>query len=75
MYVQHRMEENMEEIVELVMENGAYVYLCGSAAMARDVSGVFGEGVRGRKGWGEGELREWSEMAKKRGRWLEDVWG
>lgn len=74
-YVQDRVEERDEEVVRLLLEQNAYFYICGSAAMARDVTTRLGECLRKRKGWSEGELREWSESMKKAHRWQEDVWG
>ncbi|CZR67340.1 related to NADPH-cytochrome P450 reductase (CprA) [Phialocephala subalpina] len=74
-YVQDRVEERDEEVVRLLLEQNAYFYICGSAAMARDVTTRLGQCLRRRKGWGEAELREWSESMKKAHRWQEDVWG
>jgi NADPH-ferrihemoprotein reductase len=74
-YVQDRVEERDEEVVRLLLEQNAYFYICGSAAMARDVTTRLGHCLRRRKGWGEAELREWSESMKKAHRWQEDVWG
>ncbi len=74
-YVQDRVEEREEEVIRMLMENNAYFYICGSAAMARDVAARLGTCLRARKGWGESELREWSEGMRKAHRWQEDVWG
>ncbi|TVY28271.1 NADPH--cytochrome P450 reductase [Lachnellula hyalina] len=74
-YVQDKLEENDEKMIELLMEHNAYLYICGSAAMARDVAARLGNCMRARKGWSEAELREWSEVMRKTHRWQEDVWG
>lgn len=74
-YVQDRVEERDEEIVRLLLEQNAYFYICGSAAMARDVAARLGVCLMKRRGWSEGELREWSETMRKTHRWQEDVWG
>lgn len=75
MYVQDRVEERDEDIIRLLMKENAYLYICGSAAMARDVAKRLGECIQRRLGWNEGELREWSEQMRKTQRWREDVWG
>jgi NADPH-ferrihemoprotein reductase len=74
-YVQDRVEERDEEVVRLLLEENAYFYICGSAAMARDVATRLGACLMKRQGWNEGELREWSETMRKTHRWQEDVWG
>jgi NADPH-ferrihemoprotein reductase len=74
-YVQDRVEEKDEEILELLLDQNAYFYICGSAAMARDVAARLGACLMRRRGWGEAELREWSETMRKTHRWQEDVWG
>ncbi|KUJ24516.1 riboflavin synthase domain-like protein [Mollisia scopiformis] len=73
-YVQDRVEERDEEVVSLLEQN-AYFYICGSAAMARDVTARLGKCLMKRKGWSDNELRGWSESIKKAHRWQEDVWG
>jgi NADPH-ferrihemoprotein reductase len=74
-YVQDKVEENDENLIELFMEHNAYLYICGSAGMARDVAARLGECMRARRGWSEAELREWSEGMRRTHRWQEDVWG
>lgn len=74
-YVQDRVEEKDEEVARLLLEENAYFYICGSAAMARDVAARLGVCLRKRHGWSETELREWSEGMRKAHRWQEDVWG
>lgn len=74
-YVQDKVEENDERMIELLMEHNAYLYICGSAAMARDVAARLGKCMRERRGWNEAELREWSEVMRRTHRWQEDVWG
>jgi NADPH-ferrihemoprotein reductase len=74
-YVQDKLQEREEEIVRLLVEENAYFYICGSAAMARGVKGRVEEGLGRRMGWGEGRVREWSEEMRRAKRWGEDVWG
>ncbi|KAH6718218.1 hypothetical protein BKA61DRAFT_545277 [Leptodontidium sp. MPI-SDFR-AT-0119] len=75
MYVQDRLEEREEEVVRLLVEEGAYFYICGSASMARDVAGRLGECLRRSLDWDEDKLRSWSEGMRRGKRWQEDVWG
>lgn len=74
-YVQDRVQEHAEEVCDLVTEKGAYIYFCGSAAMARDVSKVVGGELQTRRNWDEEMLREWMEKQKRTRRWQQDVWG
>lgn len=74
-YVQDRVEERIAEVARLINDENAYFYICGSAAMARDVGKVVGNGLKGNMNWGDGELRDWSEGMKRSRRWQEDVWG
>ncbi|KAH8671759.1 hypothetical protein BGZ60DRAFT_527211 [Tricladium varicosporioides] len=74
-YVQDTVEEQDERLVKLLLEHNAYIYICGSASMARDVGSRVGECVKKRLGWSENELRKWSELMRKTRRWQEDVWG
>jgi NADPH-ferrihemoprotein reductase len=74
-YVQDKIGEREEEIVRLLVEENAYFYICGSAAMARDVKSRV-EGLLGKRmGWSDEQLREWGEGMKRGRRWGEDVWG
>lgn len=74
-YVQHRLREQDEEVIRLLMQENAYFYICGSAGMARDVAKDLGDCMRSRLGWNDLQLREWSEGMRKTHRWQEDVWG
>ncbi len=75
MYVQDRVRAHEEEVMRLLVEENAYFYVCGSANMARDLASVVGDCLMRKMGWGEKELREWSEGMKRTRRWQEDVWG
>jgi NADPH-ferrihemoprotein reductase len=74
-YVQDKIAEREEEIVRLLVEENAYFYICGSAAMARDVKARVEGMLAKRMGWSEEALREWGEGMKRGRRWGEDVWG
>jgi NADPH-ferrihemoprotein reductase len=73
-YVQDRVVECGEEAMRL-LEEGANFYICGRAGMAKEVERSVGEVVKGRKGWDEVQLGEWSRSMKGMRRWQEDVWG
>lgn len=74
-YVQDRVRELGADVVRLVLEGGASVYMCGRASMAREVGGVVGELVGKEKGWGQEQIKEWTERMKRGRTWQEDVWG
>ncbi|KAK7713228.1 hypothetical protein SLS64_004477 [Diaporthe eres] len=74
-YVQDRVRELGADVVRLVLEGGASVYMCGRASMAREVAGVVGELVGKEKGWGQEQIKEWTERMKRGRTWQEDVWG
>lgn len=73
-YVQDRVSEHGEDILRL-MDNGAYFYICGRAAMARKVQGAVAGSLKKIKNWGDLEIEEWQREVKRRNRWQEDVWG
>lgn len=73
-YVQDRVGEMKKDVCEL-LENGANVYICGRASMARDVGKVVEESMKAQNNWSDAEVRSWAESAKRGGKWLEDVWG
>lgn len=73
-YVQDRVSEFAHDVIRLIDE-GANVYICGRAAMAREVEKAVGESMKDVKGWTEAELSEWSKAAKRKNKWQEDVWG
>jgi NADPH-ferrihemoprotein reductase len=75
MYVQDRIEEFGERICEMLVEGEACLYICGSAAMARDVQQRTRYCLKKNKGLGEEELDAFSATLKKGRRWQEDVWG
>jgi len=72
--VQDRVREQARCVMRL-LEDGANMYICGRAAMAREVGKALAECMGKRKGWNEAEVREWSEGLRRRGNWQEDVWG
>ncbi|CEI60576.1 NADPH--cytochrome P450 reductase [Fusarium venenatum] len=73
-YVQDRVEERKSQVCDLLQE-GASIYFCGRAAMAREVGNVVEESMKKQNSWTDEEARSWAESAKKGNKWLEDVWG
>ena len=74
-YVQDRVEEHADRLCDVILDQGAIFYICGSANMARDVTKRLGECIKTRNGWADEQLKAWSERQKKTHRWQEDVWG
>ena len=74
-YVQDKVEEHAHRVCDLVLDENATFYICGSANMARDVTIRLGACIKRRNGWGDEELKAWSERQKRVHRWQEDVWG
>lgn len=74
-YVQDRIVEYAEDVIRLVEDEGANVYVCGRAGMAREVERAVGEMLKKVKGWSDAEVDEWTRAAKRRLKWQEDVWG
>jgi NADPH-ferrihemoprotein reductase len=73
-YVQDRVAEYGEEVMRLLEERVNF-YICGRAGMAKGVERSVGEVMKGRNGWDEVQLGEWSRSMKGMRRWQEDVWG
>ncbi|QKX62147.1 uncharacterized protein TRUGW13939_09304 [Talaromyces rugulosus] len=74
-YVQQRVKEYGAEVVRLMEEEGANLYICGRATMAREVSGTLGEFLIQTRGWNDSQAQNWTQDFRKRGKWREDVWG
>jgi NADPH-ferrihemoprotein reductase len=74
MYVQDRVGEHSPEVLEL-LENGANMYICGKASMAREVDIKLEDAVGKARGLGEASVKAWADSLKKRGKWKADVWG
>jgi NADPH-ferrihemoprotein reductase len=73
-YVQDRVRENSDEICNLLINMDTYLYICGSANMAREVSNVLGWELIKRQGWDEPQLQDWTDRQKRSRRWQLDVW-
>jgi NADPH-ferrihemoprotein reductase len=74
-YVQDRVGERSGRVLEM-LDNGASLYVCGKAGMAREVDGRIEEAKKMQgEGMSEVEVKAWMDGLKKRGKWRADVWG
>lgn len=74
-YVQDRVRERFSNVAKLVLEENAWLYVCGSAAMGQGVGRVMNKCFEGNMGWTNERYREWAAQMKRTRRWQEDVWG
>lgn len=72
-YIQDKMGECAGEVVGLI-EDGAAVYVCGRASMARAVGNTMGHVVGSSRGMSTGGIQEWLATMKRTRKWQEDVW-
>ncbi|EWC45357.1 NADPH--cytochrome P450 reductase [Drechslerella stenobrocha 248] len=73
-YVQHRLQENADEVDEL-LKAGAYIYVCGDAAhMARDVNATFSRIISEKRGLTEAQGEESVKRMRSSNKYQEDVW-
>jgi NADPH-ferrihemoprotein reductase len=82
-YVQDYLPFYASRIATMVVDQGAYVYICGSVRMARAVRESLVRVLAMERGWKEHETREWVERELKASsssspsatrRLQEDVW-
>lgn len=73
-YVQDRVLEHSSDVVKFLHSDSTF-YICGRAAMAREVEKAVGEVVRKANEWTKEEVDSWTKTIKRRGQWQEDVWG
>jgi NADPH-ferrihemoprotein reductase len=74
-YVQTRLLAYSEEVVDLILNKGAYVYICGNVKMAKGVRESLISILMNEQSWEEDQAREWIERELKATRRLqEDVW-
>lgn len=73
-YVQALVQREAATLIDLLTEQGASMYICGGAAMAREVGLRLGSAYAATKGVDAEEAAEWVAAVKRRGKWKEDVW-
>ncbi|KAJ3574835.1 hypothetical protein NPX13_g4242 [Xylaria arbuscula] len=75
-YVQDRVRENAKEILSLLSNpTGCRLYICGSAAMAREVVQVLSKARMAFNGDNEEQAAQWIRNLRSSKELLEDVWG
>jgi len=74
-YVQQRLRENSALVTQLLVKMNANLYICGSAAMAREVGNVIAEVMKQEFGWEDSKTEEWQHSSKRTRKWQEEVWG
>ncbi|KAH9237050.1 hypothetical protein K456DRAFT_34166 [Colletotrichum gloeosporioides 23] len=73
-YVQDKVRELGKDVSELLAD-GASLYMCGRASMAREVGKTLGDVMKADKGCDDSQVKDWSEALKRNRKWQEDVWG
>ncbi len=74
-YVQDAICDEADAVCKLLIDDNAYFYICGSAAMARDVGSIVAKILMAKMGWDEAQMSEFAHRQKRQKRWLQDVWG
>ncbi|EPE08878.1 nadph-cytochrome p450 reductase [Ophiostoma piceae UAMH 11346] len=76
-YVQDLLRARGEELAELILDQGARVYVCGRAAMGREVAAAIREAVTARNPEFQDEAArmQWWDRWRRAGGFSEDVWG
>lgn len=74
-YVQDRVSERRNDLTSMLLGEDAALYICGSAAMAREVGNRVGEGIKAARAYDDDGLYKWRRERKRVKRWQEDVWG
>lgn len=73
-YVQDRVAEESEKILKL-LEQGASMYICGQATMAREVDQKLETAAQKTYNIANEDVKAWADTLKRRGKWKADVWG
>jgi NADPH-ferrihemoprotein reductase len=73
-YVQESVESEIEAVIRALQEGGANLYVCGGAAMAREVRKRLVSGYAMVTNADADQAAEWAESLKRKGKWKEDVW-
>ncbi|XP_061172476.1 methionine synthase reductase-like [Saccostrea echinata] len=74
-YVQDNILKNAEQVLDLIENKSAVIYVCGDAKnMAKDVNQTFMTILQENKGLSESEARSYVTKLRLEKRYLEDVW-
>ncbi|KAI9693942.1 MAG: hypothetical protein M1822_003213 [Bathelium mastoideum] len=76
-YVQDLLAQHSEKVGTMLVDDNAAMFICGAAAMAREVGKVVDRAVATKKGWDSDskDIGNWRRERKSARRWSEDVWG
>lgn len=73
--LQHRMEENKEELIQTLFDNEGYLYVCGDARnMAKDVRETLLRCIQSVKNVSEAEAKTLINELTTNKRYLQDIW-
>lgn len=73
-YVQHLLEQNSSDVINL-LAGGGRIYVCGDGArMAPDVESALQQAYRTVHGAGHEEAKDWLDNLQTEGRYAKDVW-
>lgn len=75
MYVQNRILQHRQELMQYLLEEDAAFYVCGSSTMAKAVGDVILKAAMETKDWSTEAASQWRLERRKSSRWHEDVWG
>mmetsp|Transcript_21135 Transcript_21135/g.49511 ORF Transcript_21135/g.49511 Transcript_21135/m.49511 type:complete len:640 (-) Transcript_21135:856-2775(-) len=73
-YVQHKVAEEGEEVIRLLMEERAQLYVCGGTQMSKDVKATLIDLAGKYKGFAPQQAEAWLSELHDEGRYLQDVW-
>lgn len=74
-YVQHRMQEDAERLATLLLDEGAFVFVCGDgASMAKDVHTCLRGVIKERKGCPEDDAEAFLRQMQQDGKYVRDIW-
>ncbi|PYZ96107.1 hypothetical protein CR205_17210 [Alteribacter lacisalsi] len=74
-YVQDVMKEQEEELIEMIEDKGAHIYICGEGgSMAPQVEETLKKCFINRRQSTEKEAQEWLDGLQEEGRFVKDVW-
>lgn len=74
-YVQDRIFEHRQDLMQYLLKEDAAFYICGSSTMAKAVGDVILKAAMETKDWSAEVASQWRLERRKSSRWHEDVWG